>query len=232
MQFYAVSPLFITAFLKNKAFGVALTTFAVVASALYAFKWTFDTGGSANSFDGANVQVYSQEFYSKPHFRFPAYGIGILVGMLLTWQRHSLGAEWKVSPLKAMLAMAGAVLSLLFLIFPASWSAYWNRPCSIFEERGPDCGSDWSMTTLAIYNAFSKPLWAGALGVIALLCCNGQGGVLIVSISPHLGPSRKTQFWCVFTPCDRTEPLCALPDTKMALFSFRVCLHLSGCHLR
>ena len=98
MQFYFLSPLFIVAFLRKKIFGVLLTATVVLFSAIYAFRWTFDTSGSANSFDGADVLVYSQEFYSKPHFRFPPYGIGIIVGMLRTWQKKRIGARMEGHP--------------------------------------------------------------------------------------------------------------------------------------
>ena len=51
------------------------------------------------------------------------------------------------------------------------------------------------MTALALYNAFSKPLWASALGVITLLCCNSQGGILGRFLSHRIwGPPAKLSF--------------------------------------
>ena len=134
-----------------------------------------ETGASAHSFDGVNVGVYSQLAYSKPQFRFPSYGIGLLCGMLRMWQNISLGSTWKLPIAWAGGAMALSVAILFFLAAPASWSAYRNRPCSFQEETGPFCGSGWSVSWLAVYNSCSKPLWALALSVITLLCSSGNG---------------------------------------------------------
>ena len=51
MQFYALSPALILAFLR-KRLGIAITLVAVIASCLYTYKWTLETGASAHSFDG------------------------------------------------------------------------------------------------------------------------------------------------------------------------------------
>lgn len=194
MQFYALSPALILAFLRSKRLGIAITLVAVIASCLYTYKWTLETGASAHSFDGANVAEYSKVAYTKPHFRFPPYGIGIAVGMLLTWQRRAL-PKWKLSTFWAATGMVFACSLMLFLMLPASWSAYQNRPCSFQETMSEHCGSGWSVEWLAVYNSFTKPAWAVGLGVITLLCCNGQGFFISRFLSHRVwGPPAKLSF--------------------------------------
>ena len=194
MQFYALSPALILAFLRSKRLGLAITVLAVLASCLYTYQWTLETGASAHSFDGANVAEYSKFAYTKPHFRFPPYGIGIAVGMLRIWQRRSF-PRWKMSRMWAAIGMAFACALMLFLMLPASWSAYQNRPCTFLETQGEHCGSGWSVQWLAVYNSFTKPAWALGLGIITLLCCNGQGFFISRFLSHRVwGPPAKLSF--------------------------------------
>lgn len=194
MQFYALSPALILAFLRSKRLGIAITLTAVVASCLYTYRWTLETGASAHSFDGANVGEYSKFAYTKPHFRFPPYGIGIAVGMLRIWQRRAY-PRWKMPRFWAAASMVLACSLLLFLMLPASWSAYQNRPCSFQESMSEHCGSGWSVQWLAVYNSFTKPAWAIGLGIITLLCCNGQGFFISRFLSHRVwGPPAKLSF--------------------------------------
>ena len=174
MQFYFVAPAFLIAYLQSRPFGILLTTFAVALSCVCGYYWSIQTGGSAHSFDGAQVTIYSHLFYTKPQFRFPAYGIGILTGMVRRWLKDD-HPTWQLSRGWAQLWMATGCSILLYLIFYASLSAYQNRPCGYTELTGATCGSGWSIEGLAIYNSMSQPLWAGACAIITLLSANNQG---------------------------------------------------------
>ena len=140
----------------------------------------------------ANVAEYSKFAYTKPHFRFRP------------WCRHRRG---HVADMAACLFPReyvhllgchrhGVCLLLMpFLMLPASWSAYQNRPCSFQETMGEHCGSGWSVEWLAVYNSFTKPAWAVGLGVITLLCCNGQGFFISRFLSHRVwGPPAKLSF--------------------------------------
>jgi hypothetical protein len=51
-----------------------------------------------------------------------------------------------------MIASIAAIFGLTF----GSVSAYQSRPCGYYEPSGQQCGSNWSLPSLAVYNAFSK----------------------------------------------------------------------------
>jgi len=89
----------------------------------------------------------------------------------------------------------GIACSTIFcLVFGAS-SAYQNRPCSYSEPTSESCGSNWSVTSLALYNSLTKPLWALSLSAITLLSGNNQGGVIQTFLSHAVwGPPARLSF--------------------------------------
>lgn len=192
MQFYLVSPIFILAFLRNRWFGVSLIGAVCLASCVYAYWWSIQTGASAHSLDGANVLVYSHGFYAKPQFRFPSYALGMLSGMIHSWQKKE-HPDFKYPFPNALLAAAVAIL--FYIIYVQSYTAYQNRPCSFTEYTSTQCGSDWSSEQLAWYNSSSKPLWCLALSIITLLSANKQGGFISAFLGHSVwGPPAKLSF--------------------------------------
>lgn len=192
MQFYLISPIFILAFLRNRWFGVSLISTVCLASCVYAYWWSIQTGASGQSFDGANVLIYSHGFYAKPQFRFPPYGLGMLSGMVQAWQKKEY-PDFKYPYPNALLAAAVAIL--FYIMYIQSYTAYQNRPCSLTEYTSTQCGSDWSTEQLAWYNSSSKPLWCLALSIITLLSANKQGGFIQAFLGHSVwGPPAKLSF--------------------------------------
>ena len=68
---------------------------------------------SPHSFDGANVLSYSEQFYTKPQFRFPPYAVGMLTVLAINSPIAAFVAEW--SDVVSNAVMAAASLSLFFI---------------------------------------------------------------------------------------------------------------------
>lgn len=168
MQFYIVAPLFIWVYLHSRRTGFALTALAVAASIGCGYLWSLEHDASAHSFDGMNVGIYSRSFYTKPQFRFPAYGIGLLSGMLRHWWTD-VCPSYVVPEPAARIALWVSSLVLGGITFFAGLSAYQNRPCSYIEYTSDVCGSGWSAQHLALYNSLTQPLWALALATLTLV---------------------------------------------------------------
>lgn len=57
-------------------------------------------------------------------------------------------------------------------------------PCSIFQDPATShCGSGWTPSQLALYNAGTRPAWGVALILLCFVCFNGQVcEVLLLSV--------------------------------------------------
>ena len=174
MQFYAVSPLFVLLFLKNKWLGIATSAAVVSASVAMTYHFTIRYGWSAHSLDGLAVTKYAIGFYTKPLFRAVPYFVGVLSAMV--WHiKATVLPTFRLPAAASAALLSSAVACISYLVFGFS-SAYQQKACGVFETPGQGlCGSNWSLAEHAAYNSFSKLLWSLALSMLTLVCGNGQG---------------------------------------------------------
>jgi peptidoglycan/LPS O-acetylase OafA/YrhL len=159
-------------YLWSKHCGVLLVALTIALSVGCGYYWSVQTHASAHSLDGMNVGIYSRGFYTKPQFRFPAYGIGLLTGMVRHWVMQARPA-YRVPQQAANAALITSGVVLFLITFVVGLSAYQNRPCGYAEWTTALCGSGWSVASMAAYNAFTQPLWAACLAVLTLLSVFG-----------------------------------------------------------
>ncbi|CAM9234924.1 unnamed protein product [Ectocarpus sp. 6 AP-2014] len=177
MQFYMVSPVFIVLYMRRKWWGVAATFLAIVASTAAMAIGTYVRGWSALTLDGSWVVKYSEETYTAPYFRIVSYLMGMLFAMLwhekqMRWPQFKL-ADWQ----RYIMLSTSAVI--FFVVTFVGYSGYQNAPCSIFQDPSSSpCGSGWTASQLALYNAGTRPAWGFALILLCFVCFNGQGGLL------------------------------------------------------
>ncbi|CBN77498.1 conserved unknown protein [Ectocarpus siliculosus] len=177
MQFYMVSPVFIVLYMRRKWWGVAATFLAIVASTAAMAIGTYVRGWSALTLDGSWVVKYSEETYTAPYFRIVSYLMGMLFAMLwhekqMRWPQFKL-ADWQ----RYIMLSTSAVI--FFVVTFVGYSGYQNAPCSIFQDPASSpCGSGWTASQLALYNAGTRPAWGFALILLCFVCFNGQGGLL------------------------------------------------------
>ncbi|CAM9859469.1 unnamed protein product, partial [Laminaria digitata] len=168
-------------YMRRASLGVAATVSAILATSGAMAVGTYVRGWSALTLDGSWVVKYSQasitETYTTPYFRIVSYLIGMLFAML--W--HEKQTRWplfKLADWQRYLVLSTSILMFLFVTF-IGYSGYQNPPCSTVEDpRDGHCGSGWSKSQLAMYNAGTRPAWGLALVLLCFVCFNGQGGLI------------------------------------------------------
>ena len=133
---------------------------------------TIQYGYSPHTFDGLDVTHYSFHVYTKPQFRITPYCIGMLTAMI--WHTKKIHfPTFKLPQYMVTMLISFSVSLIMYYIF-GTISAYQRRPCGYLEPTSNKCGSNWSITERAIYNATSKLGWSCSLAIITLICSNSQ----------------------------------------------------------
>eukprot|EP00903_Cladosiphon_okamuranus_P009857 g9367.t1 len=177
MQFYMVSPVFIVLYMRRKWWGVWATFMAIAASTAAMAIGTYARGWSALTLDGAWVIKYSEETYTTPYFRIVSYLIGMLFAML--WHEKQMRfPQFKLADWQRYMMLSTSTL-IFFMVTFVGYSGYQLPPCSIFQDPATShCGSGWTPSQLALYNAGTRPAWGFALVLLCFVCFNGQGGLV------------------------------------------------------
>ena len=195
MQFFVLSPIFVTLFMKNNWLGLSFTLFVAFSSSLAAFIGTFYNNWSAHSFDGLWVTDYTEAVYTKPQYRINTYLIGIAAAMI--WHlKTKYNPEFKLSARAATSLMAASLTGLLYIIYGA-YSAYQYAPCDYYQSSTDEspCGSNWTITDRAYYVGFARLLWSICIAMVVLLSGNNQGEMVQGFLShPIWAPFAKLTF--------------------------------------
>eukprot|EP00904_Undaria_pinnatifida_P008086 jgi/Undpi1/4407/HiC_scaffold_17.g07762.m1 len=166
-KFYVLSPLLMVLYMRRTSLGIAATAAAILASSGAMAVGTYVRGWSALTLDGSWVVKYSQDFlrsYDQARESeqevFPKLATRWPLFKLADWQRY--------------LVLSSSISIFLFVTF-VGYSGYQNPACSIEENPQHDhCGSGWSSSQLALYNAGTRPAWGVALVLLCFVCFNGQ----------------------------------------------------------
>jgi len=146
----------------------ATLTFTCIAVTLYLAQ---AHGWSPNAWDGHSADVFHDEAFNKPYTRCPSYFIGVLMAFFW-YEKKRLYPTYKFPPLLAWsMAIMSAAIMLAIQYGPVTGSEG-IQACIILQKN---CGSPWDQTIKTLISGLARPAWAFALGLMCLLCFNGQG---------------------------------------------------------
>ena len=196
-----LAPTFVTLYLRRgwRMRVIMLEILSVIgvigASIYFSFKYNW----SAHLWDGADTVAFDRGFYINPFFRSSPYIIGFITAQL--WHE-----KCRLCPNVGFTRAVSILLSFTSVSIMMCWTFFSSgainmRPCQIWESpRYANCGSGWSAIHLALFNSFARPMWGIGLGVMSLLCFNGQLNFLWSSTIltwPGWDPISKLSF-CMY----------------------------------
>ncbi|XP_013776461.1 O-acyltransferase like protein-like [Limulus polyphemus] len=171
MQFYIISPLFLSIFKSHTLIsvgvvgGLMLTSWIStgVLSSVYKLNSMFMQLRDAEALIAASndQQAYFNIIYIKPWCRIGPYLVGVIVSFLLyrTGKRTNFLNKWLV--LLCWLIAAGLCLSVVYGTYHV----------------------DMSNSTTSLYNTLSRTAWAVGVGWVIYACVTGHGGFIDTLLS-------------------------------------------------
>jgi len=150
------------------AWGVCSASLCLVVYLSYVRKW------SVLSLDGAAVERFDIEGYSKPFVRAQPYVVGMIVSMY--HQQETQPTQIRHHRWVLLLS----ILSMGFVLFITTTGAYMARPCNNYEWPHKDnCGSiKWNPFYTFAYTAFCRIIWSLGLGLFVWVLLHHQDNAI------------------------------------------------------
>ncbi|CAH0560082.1 unnamed protein product [Brassicogethes aeneus] len=160
-QLYFISPIILLNISKypKKVFAGMLVT--LIASSAYAYYITITYNLGAVYMNGN--KDYHQYIYQPTHIRIAAWLIGLAFGYLIFYYK-----SFKLSKKLQVLSWSICIGTVAFIQYIHIFFTY---------EYDPYIS--------ALFNAFTRPMWAFAISSMVYLCISGNGGVINEFLSCH-----------------------------------------------
>ncbi|PAA59551.1 hypothetical protein BOX15_Mlig030456g2, partial [Macrostomum lignano] len=199
MQFYAVSPLFMTLMAKRPALGVAAAMLAIVASSVGLGVYCTLAGIGVFGPGTGGEEMWNRDaldsIYIRPWFRIGPYLVGSLAGMLThrllsaelvdarfpyRRQRGSLRLHWSVR-LLGWATAAVLCLSVLYGLFDV------QRGLVVLSQP-----------VASLYNATFRLAWSIGIAWVVVACCTGNGGLVSEFLSAGIFAPLSRLSYCAY----------------------------------
>lgn len=166
MIYYILAPLALIPWVfKNKTFHLVgfFSALSLLAIHVSTSMWQ-EIGNDVNGDMFRNQPEYMDKIYFKPWTRSGPYAIGLVFGYIYYHTKGKLNMSKCMVGLCWIVAIAGS-LTL----------------CLVTHDENKNLMTDptgWSRTGRAIFETFSRPLWAVIVGWVVLACATGNGGFI------------------------------------------------------
>jgi len=201
MQFFLLVPVFVVLY-RYSSIGkkLAISGLLALTAACIAITWhlSIDMHWSPSTWDAEENINYTEEGFSRPWVRITPYTIGMLFGFM--WYEKKCNApDFKFTTFQRFFIL----LSGLGILAGCMFGPYKSdlKPCIItMGQDSTDCGSQMNQFAKSALLSLGRPAWTCGLGLLSILCWNGQGG--------YINSFLSAPIWTPFSNLSFTTYLC------------------------
>jgi peptidoglycan/LPS O-acetylase OafA/YrhL len=179
MQFFLLVPLFVVLYRYSKwGKKFAITGLLGLTAGCIAITWylSVENHWSPSTWDAAENIAYTEEGFSRSWVRITPYTIGMMFGFMW-YEKKVQFPNFKFSAfqrLTVLLLSLGILAACMFGPYKSDL-----KPCIItMGQDSADCGSQMNQFAKSALLALGRPAWTFGLGLLSILCWNGQGGYI------------------------------------------------------